>query len=144
MSELDQDSIKQRSEDPRRSGNDRRDVNIQTRRIEDKHYVFREQETGQQAFIVVSGTVQIVKNIDGNDVVLGTVEKGGMFGEMALIDDVQRMASARAAGTVTLKVISRELMNQKINQMDPFARGLIRILSDHVRALADKLDGKAT
>jgi CRP-like cAMP-binding protein len=88
--------------------------------------------------------VEIVKKSDAGEVVLGTLGTGGMFGEMALIDDKPRMASARAVGKASVTVIPRQLMDRKIAEMDPFARGLTRILMDHVRTMAKSMDGKAT
>ena len=142
MSEPNQKPEKQRNESPRRSGADRRDGAIETRGFNDKQYIFREGETAEQAFIVRSGTVEIVKKGDAGEVVLGTLGTGGMFGEMALIDDKPRMASARAVGKASVTVISRQLMDRKIAEMDPFARGLTRILMDHVRTMAKSMDGK--
>ncbi|MEE8393796.1 MAG: cyclic nucleotide-binding domain-containing protein [Rhodospirillales bacterium] len=128
----------------RRQG-DRRGPPVEIREILDRNYVFREREIGDLAFIVNSGTVEIVKDIDGKEVVLGTIGKGGMFGEMALIDDQPRMASARADGPVTVMVISSDMFARKLARIDPFARGLINILSDHVRRMSagmgDKQDG---
>ena len=143
MPEPDKKPEKQRSESPRRSSTDRRDSAIKTRGIKDNHYIFREGETAQQAFIVQSGTVEIVKNIEGNEVVLGTLGTGGMFGEMALIDDAPRMASARAVGAVLVRVVPRQLMDRKIAEMDPFGRSLIKLLMDHVRTMAKSMGGKA-
>jgi CRP-like cAMP-binding protein len=63
-----------------------------------------------------------------------------MFGEMALIDNGQRMASARAIeGEVETLVISRDLFNKKLEGADPFLRALIDILTSHIRGLADQL-----
>jgi CRP-like cAMP-binding protein len=45
----------------RRAGIDRRDHSIETREIRDKHHVFRQGETGDMAFLIASGTVEIVK-----------------------------------------------------------------------------------
>ncbi len=123
----------------RRSGVDRRDIGIETREIKDKQYIFRQRETGEIAFLVASGTVEIVKTFEEGDVVLATLQKGEMFGEMALIDNMPRMASARAVGPVQVKIITREMMDKKIASLDPFARGLIRVLSQHVREMAKSL-----
>ena len=39
--------------------------------------VFREGDEGNRAYIVQEGLVEIVKVSDGEEIVLGTVEKGG-------------------------------------------------------------------
>ena len=58
-----------------------------------------------------------------------------MFGEMALIDNEPRMASARATdGNVELLVVARDTFQRKLSSLDPFTRGLIKILAQNVRA----------
>lgn len=128
----------------RRSGADRRDAQIETREIRDGQFIFRQREIGEIAFLLVQGEVQIIKTVDNEDIVLATLEKGTMFGEMALIDNMPRMASAKAIGNVQAKVITREMMDRKISAMDPFARGLIRVLSQHVREMAKSMSNTAS
>lgn len=121
------------SEDRRVSG--RRMSGVEVRTIQANHHVFREGEIGDLAFIVQTGTVEIYKHVEGNKVILGTLGVGGMFGEMALIDDKPRMASACAVGgDATVMVISRKIFAKKMTRMDPFARGLIKILSNYIRS----------
>ncbi len=97
--------------------------------------IFRERETGDQAFVVKSGVVEITKHDEsGKEIHIGTVCKGGMFGEMALIDNKLRMASARAKDEGTeVMVVTKELFDNKINKADPFVRGMLNILVDYVR-----------
>jgi CRP/FNR family transcriptional regulator, cyclic AMP receptor protein len=103
-------------------------------------YIFREGETGDLAFVVLNGKVEISHVVDEKDVPIGVVNKGGMFGEMALIDNGQRMGSARAVeGAVETLVISREVFHKKLESADPFHRALIDILTSHIRGLADQL-----
>lgn len=99
--------------------------------------IFKEGDEGNMAYIVQSGEVEIVKVIDGVETVLGTIGKGGMFGEMALIDSKPRMASARCSKWATIIVVTRGMFNQKMTKADPFIRGLLNILVDHIRK-ADK------
>ena len=114
---------------------DRRETGADMRTVLEKHHVFREGELGDQAFIVKSGTVEIYKTVDGGKVVLGKFGAGRMFGEMALIDASPRMASAHAInGRAELMVVSKKVFDKKMARMDPFARGLIKILSKHVRS----------
>ena len=104
--------------------------------FEEGRYVFREHEVGDEAFIIEEGTVEIVRLTEDGVRVLATIGRGEIFGEMALIDDSPRMASARAAGHVTLAVISRALFTEKLKATDPFIRGLLNIMAAEDRRLA--------
>ena len=110
------------------------------RNFDEGQYIFREGETGDLAFVVLSGQVEIVHN-SGDDVVqIGTVAIGGMFGEMALIDNKPRMASARAYnGPAETALISQEMFQKKMAAADPFNKALIEILSSHIRSLSSQL-----
>ena len=96
--------------------------------------VFKEGDQGNSAFLVEYGTIEVSKTVDGEKVSLATLRQGEMFGEMALIDDDVRMASAKAVdGAAELLVVSREMFQKKMDNLDPFTRGLIKILADNVR-----------
>ena len=100
--------------------------------------IFKEGDEGNRAYVVQAGEVEIIKSTgdEDKDIVLGTIGKGGIFGEMALIDDKPRMASARAGkGGATVIVVSRMMFQQKMAKTDPFIRGLLNILSDNIRSL---------
>ena len=82
--------------------------------------VFDEFDKGDAAFFVVLGHIEIFKTINNKDVIIGTVREGGMFGEMALIDNRRRLASARAVdGDARLMVISHDLFKQKLSTSPP-------------------------
>ena len=125
-------SLEMREETQRRSGEDRRDTEIENKTFLNRH-IFREHEVGDHAFIIKSGIVEIYLDTDDGKVVIGTLEKDAMFGEMALIDDRPRMASAMAVGPVSVMVISRDMIDRKISNSDPFVRGLIQLLLAHAR-----------
>ena len=59
-------------------------------------FIFREGEAGDAAYVVETGSVAIVKTIEGTAMRLATIGLGGLFGEMAILDGSPRMASARA------------------------------------------------
>ena len=102
-------------------------------------YIFREGEMGDTAFVLLDGKVQITRRVDDKVKPVGVVTIGGMFGEMALIDDAARMATAQAVGGSTeALVISRRLFEEKLESADPFLRALITILAKRVRPMGDK------
>ena len=96
--------------------------------------IFREHENGDMAYIIANGQVQILKESNKGQTVLAVLEKGAMFGEMALIDDKPRMASAKAInGPVELLIVSKANFQKKIDALDPFTRGLIKFMAEIVR-----------
>ncbi len=97
--------------------------------------IFKEGDQANSAFIVQEGTVEIVKATGDEINVLATIPQGGIFGEMALIDDAPRMASARMSQGGTLLVVSRAMFEAKLNKSDPFIRTLLRIFVDTIRRL---------
>ena len=105
--------------------------------------IFREGDSASQAFIVQEGEVAIVKSVEGKVKVLGTIGTGGIFGEMGLVDDRPRMATARAKTGATLIIVSREMFDKKLTKTDPFIRGLLNIFADTIRALSPSSDNPA-
>jgi CRP-like cAMP-binding protein len=93
--------------------------------------IFGEGETGDRAFLIQEGSVEITKN----GMVLATLGRGELFGEMALIDDKPRMASAKAETDVSVVIINRDSFREKLSKADPFIRGLLNIFVRNIRNL---------
>jgi CRP/FNR family transcriptional regulator, cyclic AMP receptor protein len=97
--------------------------------------IFREGDGGMRAYIVQSGAVEIWREIDDERVTYATVEPGGIFGEMALIDDSTRTANATALDATVCIVINRVTFKSKLQGADPFLAGLLRIMAGNIRSL---------
>ncbi len=103
-------------------------------------YVFKAGDEGDRAYLVQAGEIEIVRTGPmGNEVVLGTIQKGGIFGEMALVDDQPRMAAARAKEQTTVAIITRAQFQDKLDAADPFIRALLKIFVRNIRAITDKI-----
>jgi CRP/FNR family cyclic AMP-dependent transcriptional regulator len=98
-------------------------------------YIFMAGDKADCAYIVQEGSVSIVKNAGGETTVLSSIPKGGIFGEMALIDNEPRMASARMEKGGTLIVVNRAAFEMRLSKADPFIRTLLRIFVDTIRRL---------
>lgn len=102
--------------------------------------IFEEGEIAHAAFVVESGRVEVSKSVTGSaPIVLGHIGAGGIFGEMALIDNKPRMARARAMEPTTLIVITEAALQSKLGKSDPFIRGLLTIFVRNIRGLTEKL-----
>lgn len=101
--------------------------------------IFRQGEFGNCAYIIQKGKVEISSiNEDGKKVVLGVIGDNGIFGEMALIDEEPRMATAKALTATTTYIVSKESFNQKLENADPFLRALLQIFVKNIRELSKK------
>jgi CRP-like cAMP-binding protein len=115
------------------------DVLIERKVFPQGDIIFKQGTTGHTAYIVQKGSVDIVREGDDEEqVLLGTVGVGGIFGEMAVIDDSPRMATARAAEPTTVIVITEQMFLNKLSKADPFIRGLMNIMADTIRSMGKK------
>jgi CRP-like cAMP-binding protein len=107
--------------------------------------IVAEGEEGDCLFIVVDGAVRISRMVPGaGEECLTILNRGEVFGEMALIDEQPRSADARAhTGGCTIFSISRTLLEEVLS-MDPdaamqFLNLLCRLLCRRLRAMNDRL-----
>ncbi|KAF0115249.1 MAG: cAMP-binding protein [Rhodospirillaceae bacterium] len=101
--------------------------------------IFRQGEKGDRAYLVQEGAVEILKTgTDGKDKLLAVIGAGSLFGEMALIDDQPRMATARAREQTTTVIVGREQFQEKVRKADPFIRALLNIFVRNIREMARK------
>lgn len=107
--------------------------------------IFREGEVGDVAFLLEGGLVTIRKSNGIEEVPIGIIEVGGLFGEMALIDDEPRMASAFAARQSTCVIIPILEFRRKLAKADPLIRALLEIFVKSLRTqTALRLDAEAS
>ncbi|HVI52024.1 MAG TPA: cyclic nucleotide-binding domain-containing protein [Candidatus Sulfotelmatobacter sp.] len=107
--------------------------------------IFKEGEVGRRcAYLVQSGKVEISKKTaEGQARVLGYITDGGIFGEMALVDNKPRMAMARAVDSTTVIIVTEATFEDKLRKTDPFIRGLLNIFVRNIRETTDKMLNQA-
>lgn len=97
--------------------------------------VFREGELGGHMYVISSGRVEIKKQIDGELRTVSTLGKGEIFGEMALIDNLPRSATAVSASDETcLLEVDHSLFVYLVGQQPVFALIILKALSMRLRA----------
>jgi len=102
--------------------------------------IFRQGDRGDCAYVIESGAVEISAMRLGGQVVLARLGAGDLFGEMALVDDAGRSATARAVESATLMVIRREQVTRKINAADPLIALILRIVLQRLRATSRRVE----
>ncbi len=70
--------------------------------------IFAETMPGQELYIIQQGSVKITKIINNNEVLLAVLKQGDIFGEMSLIEDKPRSASALAFENAVLLAVNKQ------------------------------------
>ena len=103
---------------------------IATRSARAGEIIFKEGDEAQQLFVIKSGEVAIQS---GNRM-LAELSTNHIFGEMALIDDAPRSATAVAKTDVELVPISEKQFLFLVSQTPFFALKVMRVLARRLRA----------
>jgi len=95
--------------------------------------LFHQGDEGEVAYFLEDGEVRLYHDVIDHRVELAVVRPGEMFGEMAVIDNGRRAATAIAQTACKLTQIPRRVFAKKIDAADPFVRGLLRIMMHNIR-----------
>ena len=102
---------------------------VPTRNFAKGRAIFQEGDRGDEFFIVVRGQVEI----RSGDRQLEALGPDGIFGEMALIDDSPRSATAIALTDVTLAPIKENQFLFLVQNTPFFALSVMRVLAHRLR-----------
>lgn len=108
------------------------------RTYETNELIFEEGQPGAALFLIMNGRVSVEIYREKFTANLAVLEKGAFFGEMALLDEAPRSASARALETTRALALYRNDLSRLIEK-DPqtacqIYRALARIVGDRLRS----------
>jgi CRP/FNR family cyclic AMP-dependent transcriptional regulator len=101
------------------------------RRFETGEALFRQGDPSDVALQILSGSVDVLREVGDDAIVLGTVRAGEFVGEMGVLEGRTRSATVRAAGPVEAELIERQAL----------ARKLLLRMSARLRDVEDTLTG---
>lgn len=93
--------------------------------------VFSFGEIGDCAFLVEDGELEVIDHATGK--ALGYVNKGELFGEIALVDRLPRTATVRAVRESVLVEIRRPLVEELLADANPVIRLLLKVILERYR-----------
>ena len=96
--------------------------------------VFAEHDLGDEMYIVHLGRVVIFNETGGSEHMLDSISPGGYFGEMAIIDEQPRSASARCAEESVLLVLHKEDFHMAVQDYPEIA---FEVMKEFIRRLRE-------
>ena len=101
--------------------------------------LFREGDPGDRAFLVSSGEVEILRTTELREVLIAVRTTDEVIGEMALLDEQPRSATARARSATELVAIPKAVLEDLLATSPSAARKILGPLSRRVRETNDRL-----
>jgi CRP-like cAMP-binding protein len=103
--------------------------------------IFSQGDRSDGAYLVLAGSVEIAADQEGQSFTLAEIGPGSMFGEMGLLDDAPRSATAVAVTDTSCAVYDpdelKRLLRNDPEQLIRFIRMLIQRLRDMDRSYLD-------
>lgn len=103
-----------------------------TRTYPKETMIFSESQPGQEMYIIQRGSIKITKIVNNNEVLLAILKQGDMFGEMSLLEDKPRSASAIAHEECMLMAVNKVNFKQMISTQPQIITRLTQLLSERI------------
>ncbi|MGP1394836.1 MAG: cyclic nucleotide-binding domain-containing protein [Inquilinaceae bacterium] len=94
--------------------------------------LFQQDEIGNSAFIIMDGSADVVVNTPNGPRTVATVGKNDFVGEIAILCDVPRTATVRAATDLTTLCIAKDLFFRLITEFPQMAVEIMRVLAQRL------------
>lgn len=102
--------------------------------------VFHMGDPGGLLYIITKGKVKIShSNPDGQEALLAILGPGDHFGELALLDDAPRSATAEAIEPAEMLTLHRDVFTRFLNHNPQFAHHVLATLSSRIRHLNSQI-----
>lgn len=109
-------------------------------RIPAGRILYREGDQADSAFIVVSGRIELFREIEGARVSVGTVGPDTILGELALIADSNRLTDAVVADDSQLLRLSRSLFRRILEEFPDVAVTLYERIAGELQRLVSEIE----
>lgn len=109
------------------------------RQLAGDEVVFHEGDHGEEMFVVQSGLIRITKAFGGEERVLAELGPGEFFGEMAILNNEPRNATARAVSPSVLLVYDKDTFEQMLINNPNVAVRMVHKLAERLRRTNDMI-----
>lgn len=102
--------------------------------------IFHHGDPGGLLYIIMKGKVKITHSTpEGNEALLAILGEDDFFGELALLDDSPRSATAEAIGATETLTLHRDEFIRYIRNNPDFSRHVLQTLARNIRRLNSQL-----
>ncbi len=96
------------------------------------HYgqvIYEEGSSGDWVYVILSGLVEVSKQIQGKKYIIEILQAGDVFGVLEYIGRIKRTTTIRSIGVTTMGLIDREFLDREYNQLSVQLRDMVKIMT---------------
>jgi CRP-like cAMP-binding protein len=101
--------------------------------------LFRQGDTGDAAYVILSGTADVLVHADAGEIKVAELEKNAIVGEIAILCDMSRTATVQATSKLEVLKISKESFLDLMNDFPDMAVEIMRVLANRLNHTTSEL-----
>jgi CRP-like cAMP-binding protein len=101
--------------------------------------IFRSGDSGEDMYVVLSGTVDIFLEQNGSSIPVAKLRKGDFFGEMSLLEEMPRSGTVIVSEQSELVVLSEDSFRRLMLEDNVLAWRVMKGLSTRIRSINNEL-----
>ncbi len=110
--------------------------------FKDGDVLFRQGEQGDSAYVIIGGEADVIVDTPKGPLTVAKLKRNDIVGEIAILCDVPRTATVKAASKLEAMVIAKDLFFRLIMEFPQMAVEIMRELARRLDATNRKLTAK--
>jgi len=106
--------------------------------FEQGQVVFHQGDTGDKAYVIIEGEVDVVLESDRGEKTVATLGSNEIFGEMALLSKIPRTTTIRARSPLVLLSLSQDVFLRMVEENSEIALAMMRVLAGRLASTLHK------
>jgi CRP-like cAMP-binding protein len=111
--------------------------------FKDGDVLFRQGEQGDSAYVIIGGEADVIVDTPKGPLTVAKLKRNDIVGEIAILCDVPRTATVKAASKLEAMVIAKDLFFRLIMEFPQMAVEIMRELARRLDATNRKLTAKS-
>lgn len=106
---------------------------------EDGHVIIKEGTAGDWLYVVLSGAVEVSKEIQAKKYVIDILKPGEILGEVGYLGGKKRTATATAIGQTTLGIVDRTALDAEFNELSSDLRNILMAMAKRFEKMVNRV-----
>ena len=101
--------------------------------------LFHQGDVGDCMYVIQEGEAEVLRMQEGRETLVGVMQTGDLFGEMAILQKEHRSATVRARTELTVLTIDKRTFLRRVQEDPSLAFAVLHLMSRRVKSLDSEL-----